>query len=80
MFLADILEWLRRSIWAAFRVENENINNYERYRAVPDIPKLHLEDSNQLRDKLSRLKDSESIEWPNVRISPRSSDFGDSTT
>lgn len=39
---ADILEWFRRSMWATFRVENENINNFERYRAVPDIPKLKL--------------------------------------
>ena len=40
----DILEWLRRSVWAAFRVENENVNNLERYRAELDIPLLPLDE------------------------------------
>lgn len=28
VFLTDIIEWFRRSLWAALRLENENINNF----------------------------------------------------
>jgi len=34
----SILEVYRRSQWSLFRVENENANNPEQYRAVLEIP------------------------------------------
>jgi hypothetical protein len=35
-----ILEIYRRAQWSLFRLENENINNYEKYRTVLEIPRL----------------------------------------
>lgn len=34
------VEILRRTIWALFRVEHENVNNPEKYRAILEIPNL----------------------------------------
>jgi len=34
----SVLEVYRRSQWALFRVENENANNPEQYRAILEIP------------------------------------------
>lgn len=34
----SILEVYRRSQWSLFRVENENANNPEQYRAILEIP------------------------------------------
>lgn len=68
VFLADILEWFRRSMWAAFRVENENINNFERYRAVPDMPKLDLEAEASLRRQITNRRVESSEEWPKLKI------------
>jgi len=36
--ILSILEVYRRSQWSLFRVENENANNPEQYRAVLEIP------------------------------------------
>lgn len=36
--IVSILEVYRRSQWSLFRVENENANNPEQYRAVLEIP------------------------------------------
>lgn len=38
-FILAMLEAFRRSMWAIFRVENENVNNFEGYRQF-DIPKM----------------------------------------
>jgi xenotropic and polytropic retrovirus receptor 1 len=35
-----VLELIRRAIWSLFRLENENINNFEKYRTVLEIPRL----------------------------------------
>jgi hypothetical protein len=35
-----IMEIYRRAQWSLFRLENENINNYEKYRTVLEIPRL----------------------------------------
>ena len=40
MFVFSILELIRRIQWSFFRVENENQNNFEKYRAILDIPEL----------------------------------------
>ena len=36
----SIAEAYRRTQWSLFRVENENVNNFEKYRAIMEIPKL----------------------------------------
>ena len=33
-----IVEGLRRAQWALIRIENENVNNFERYRNVLQVP------------------------------------------
>lgn len=38
VFILSILEVYRRSQWSLFRVENENANNPEQYRAILEIP------------------------------------------
>ena len=42
-FMLSILEAYRRIQWSMFRIENENTNNPEKYRAILDIPELPLE-------------------------------------
>lgn len=37
-FILGVLELVRRAQWATLRVENENINNFEKYRIIEDIP------------------------------------------
>jgi len=39
-FMLALGELYRRTQWSLFRVENENINNFEKYRAIMEIPKL----------------------------------------
>lgn len=39
-FIWSFLEIFRRIQWSLFRVENENQNNFEKYRAILDIPEL----------------------------------------
>ena len=39
-FIQAMGEAYRRAQWSLFRVENENINNYEKYRTIHEIPKL----------------------------------------
>ena len=38
--LLAIAEIYRRAQWSLFRLENENINNYEKYRTILEIPRL----------------------------------------
>ena len=40
IFIFSFLEIFRRIQWTFFRVENENQNNFEKYRAILDIPEL----------------------------------------
>jgi hypothetical protein len=39
-----LFEAFRRSQWSLFRVENENVNNLEKYRNILEIPKLSDEE------------------------------------
>lgn len=39
LFLS-LAEAYRRAQWSLFRVENENVNNFEKYRVVLEIPKM----------------------------------------
>lgn len=39
LFLS-VLEIVRRAQWAVIRIENENVNNFERYRNILQIPEL----------------------------------------
>jgi hypothetical protein len=41
--LLSLAEVYRRTQWSLFRVENENVNNFEKYRVIMEIPKLPLE-------------------------------------
>jgi hypothetical protein len=36
-----VLELLRRWQWSLLRIENEQINNYEKYRNVVEIPEVN---------------------------------------
>ena len=40
LLLLSLIEAFRRAQWSLIRVENENINNFERYRSIPEIPRL----------------------------------------
>ena len=42
LLLQGLLEITRRSMWSVFRVENENTNNLETYRAVDFVPQMNL--------------------------------------
>ena len=37
-FLMSLFEILRRAQWSLLRIENENVNNFERYRNILQIP------------------------------------------
>eukprot|EP00826_Nyctotherus_ovalis_P032317 TRINITY_DN2604_c0_g3_i1.p1 TRINITY_DN2604_c0_g3~~TRINITY_DN2604_c0_g3_i1.p1 ORF type:complete len:472 (-),score=79.64 TRINITY_DN2604_c0_g3_i1:139-1554(-) len=39
-FILSLAEAYRRTQWALFRVENENVNNFEKYRTYLEIPQL----------------------------------------
>jgi hypothetical protein len=47
IFGLSILEVYRRMQWTIIRFENENINNYEKYRNVLEIPELPEQDTVQ---------------------------------
>lgn len=38
LFCLTLLECLRRTQWALLRVENENVNNFEKYRTFLEVP------------------------------------------
>jgi len=40
LFFLGLAEAYRRTQWSLFRVENENVNNFEKYRAFLEIPQL----------------------------------------
>ena len=46
-FVQEVVEGVRRTLWAFVRVENENINNFEKYRNILEIPKLRDIDSEE---------------------------------
>eukprot|EP00756_Hemistasia_phaeocysticola_P010703 Hpha_TRINITY_DN15036_c1_g12::TRINITY_DN15036_c1_g12_i1::g.123318::m.123318 len=39
-----VLELSRRALWSVFRVENENVNNLEKYRSVDYVPEVDAKD------------------------------------
>ena len=48
--IAGMLELLRRWQWALIRIENEQLNNYEKYRmllTIPDINDYHEDNNNE---------------------------------
>ncbi len=38
LFVLSLCEGFRRMIWTLLRVENENVNNFEKYRTILQIP------------------------------------------
>jgi len=46
-FFLSVAEGYRRAQWSLFRVENENVNNFEKYRIVLEIPKPLEENEDQ---------------------------------
>ena len=40
LFLLSVVEAFRRAQWALIRIENENVNNFEHYRNVLQIPEF----------------------------------------
>jgi len=43
VLILSVLEIYRRAQWALIRLENENLSNFEKYRAVLEIPRLPKE-------------------------------------
>eukprot|EP00831_Metopus_contortus_P039809 TRINITY_DN3117_c0_g1_i2.p2 TRINITY_DN3117_c0_g1~~TRINITY_DN3117_c0_g1_i2.p2 ORF type:complete len:237 (+),score=13.24 TRINITY_DN3117_c0_g1_i2:827-1537(+) len=55
LFILGIAELYRRIQWSLFRVENENVNNFENYRTVLEIPELPEEEqAYQSQDRNSK--------------------------
>ena len=38
LFILGMAEGFRRILWTLIRIENENVNNFERYRTILQIP------------------------------------------
>ena len=55
--LLGLLELLRRWQWSLLRIENEQINNYEKYRNVVEIPEVNewSEDKQEEENKYSDM-------------------------
>ena len=51
IFFLGIVEGLRRIQWVLIRVENENINNFEKYRNIIHIPKIREDVERQSNKK-----------------------------
>lgn len=49
-FILILSECFRRAQWSLIRVENEQNNNFEKYRTIPIIPPIVDEDENNLED------------------------------
>ena len=47
------IDMIRRFCWLIIRIENENVNNYELFRAVKEIPELKLEED---KDNVEDIK------------------------
>jgi hypothetical protein len=41
ILLLCVLEIYRRAQWTIFRIENERSSNYEKYRKIDIVPKMH---------------------------------------
>jgi len=41
--ILSVMEFYRRSQWSLLRVENENVNNFEKYRISMDIPTIQVD-------------------------------------
>lgn len=44
MTISTIVEAFRRAQWSLIRIENENVNNFERYRNILQIPAFKDDD------------------------------------
>ena len=44
ILILSIAEGFRRAQWSLLRVENENINNFEKYRTILQIPAFKEDD------------------------------------
>jgi predicted AAA+ superfamily ATPase len=40
IFVLAFIEAFRRAQWALLRVENENVNNFEKYRTFLEVPEV----------------------------------------
>lgn len=43
ILILSVMEALRRAQWALLRIENEKVNNFERYRNILQIPEFDEE-------------------------------------
>lgn len=50
VFFMSVVEGLRKTQWALIRIENENVNNFERYRNILQIPDLKDFDNEKSED------------------------------
>jgi hypothetical protein len=51
LFILGMGEAFRRTIWSILRIENENVNNFERYRNILQIPAYREEYEEQAIQK-----------------------------
>lgn len=49
LFILTVAEGFRRTQWALIRIENENINNFEKYRTILQIPAMK-EDQEEIEE------------------------------
>lgn len=47
----SVVEGFRRAQWSLIRIENENVNNFERYRNILQIPTF--KDDEELEEEAS---------------------------
>jgi hypothetical protein len=46
-WVQTVVEGSRRAQWALLRIENENVNNFERYRTILEVPAFKEDDGQQ---------------------------------
>jgi hypothetical protein len=50
LFLS-VAEGFRRAQWSLIRIENENVNNFEKYRNILQIPEFREEDEEPIKSQ-----------------------------
>lgn len=53
ILLQSLIEGFRRAQWSLIRIENENVNNFERYRNILQIPAFKDEEEDGVDDNKS---------------------------
>lgn len=51
VLIQSLVEGFRRAQWSLIRIENENVNNLERYRNILQIPPIKEDDEDETDDE-----------------------------